>query len=110
MDCLFCGIVARSVPADVVYEDEHVLAFRDIRPQAPVHVLLIPKEHVARLADVTDAQLAGRLALAAARVAREAGHGDDFRLVVNSGAGAGQTVWHLHYHVLAGRPLTWPPG
>lgn len=110
MDCLFCGIVARTVPADIVYEDEHVLGFRDIRPQAPLHVLLVPKEHVARLADLEDVELAGRLALAGARVAREAGHADAFRLVVNNGEGSGQTVWHVHFHVLAGRPLAWPPG
>lgn len=108
--CLFCRIVAREVPAQVVHEDDAVLAFRDARPVAPFHVLVIPKRHVASLADA-DAALAGSVAAAAARVARESGQADGgYRVVTNVGADAGQSVPHLHFHVLAGRGLGWPPG
>ncbi|MGH2451077.1 MAG: histidine triad nucleotide-binding protein [Candidatus Limnocylindria bacterium] len=110
MPCLFCRIVAKEVPAAVVYDDDDVLAFRDIDPQAPLHVLVVPKRHVARVADLDDADLAGRLTLAAAAIAKAEGRADSFRLVVNSGAGAGQSVEHLHVHLLAGRPFSWPPG
>ncbi len=112
MSTLFSRIIAREIPADIVYEDADCLAFRDINPQAPVHVLLIPKLEIARLADAAPEHeaLLGRLMLAAGRVARQLGVGDAFRVVVNSGAGAGQTVFHLHLHILAGRPLHWPPG
>ncbi|HUG55774.1 MAG TPA: histidine triad nucleotide-binding protein [Candidatus Limnocylindrales bacterium] len=108
-DCLFCRIVAKEIPAAVVHEDEHVLAFRDIAPQAPLHVLVVPKRHVARVADIADAGLAGRLLIAAAAIAKAEGRAD-FRLVVNDGAAAGQSVAHVHVHVLAGRPFSWPPG
>ena len=109
--CLFCRIVRREIPAAVVAETDTVLAFRDVNPQAPLHALVIPKRHVASLAEADDAALVGELSLVAARVAREAGHGGSgFRTVVNTGADAGQTVHHLHLHVLAGRPLHWPPG
>jgi histidine triad (HIT) family protein len=112
MTTLFSKIIAREIPADIVYEDEQCLAFRDINPQAPVHVLLIPKREIAKLADAGegDAALLGHLMLAAGKVARQLGVGEAFRLVVNNGAGAGQTVFHLHLHLLAGRPLHWPPG
>ncbi len=112
MASLFSKIIAREIPADIVYEDAHCLAFRDINPQAPTHVLLIPKLEIARLADAGDADqvLLGHLLLAAGKVARQLGVGDAFRLVVNNGAEAGQTVFHLHLHILAGRPLRWPPG
>ncbi len=112
MTTLFSKIIAREIPANIVYEDEHCLAFRDINPQAPVHVLLIPKREIPKLADAGegDAALLGHLMLAAGRVARQLGVGEAFRLVVNNGAGAGQTVFHLHLHLLAGRPLHWPPG
>ncbi len=112
MDCLFCKIVAGEIPADKVYEDDEVLAFRDIAPQAPVHVLVIPKRHLAGPAAVEkeDAGLAGRLMAVAAEVARQEGVGEHFRLVVNNGAEAGQTVFHLHMHVLGGRRMEWPPG
>jgi histidine triad (HIT) family protein len=112
MTTLFSKIIAREIPADIVYEDEHCLAFRDINPQAPVHVLLIPKQEIPKLADAakSDQTLLGHLLLAAGRVARQLGVEDAFRLVVNNGAGAGQTVFHLHLHLLAGRPLHWPPG
>jgi histidine triad (HIT) family protein len=112
MATLFGKIVTREIPADIVYEDEHCLAFRDINPQAPTHVLLIPKHEIPRLADAgpADQLLLGHLLLAAGNVARQLGVGDAFRLVVNNGADAGQTVFHLHLHLLAGRPLHWPPG
>lgn len=112
MTTLFSKIIAREIPSDIVYEDEHCLAFRDINPQAPVHVLLIPKREIPKLADAAadDQALLGHLLLAAGRVARQLGVGEAFRLVVNNGAGAGQTVFHLHLHLLAGRPMHWPPG
>lgn len=112
MVTLFSKIIAREIPADIVYEDAHCLAFRDINPQAPVHVLLVPKQEIPRLADAGDADqaLLGHLLLAAGKVARQLGVSDAFRLVVNNGAEAGQTVFHLHLHILAGRPLRWPPG
>lgn len=112
MPTLFSRIIAREIPADIVYEDTHCLAFRDINPQAPTHVLLIPKQEIPRLADAGDADqvLLGHLLLAAGKVARQLGVEDAFRLVVNNGADAGQTVFHLHLHLLAGRPLRWPPG
>ncbi|MGH8606431.1 MAG: histidine triad nucleotide-binding protein [Gammaproteobacteria bacterium] len=111
-DTLFGKIIAREIAADIVYEDEHCLAFKDVHPQAPLHVLVIPKQAVATLADAKegDEALLGHLLLVANRVAREQGHGEAYRVVVNNGAGAGQSVFHLHLHVLAGRALTWPPG
>ncbi len=112
MPSLFSKIIAREIPADIVYEDEHCLAFRDINPHAPTHLLLIPKQEIPRLADAQpgDQTLMGHLLLAAGKVARQLGVGDAFRLVVNNGAEAGQTVFHLHLHILAGRPFKWPPG
>jgi histidine triad (HIT) family protein len=110
---LFEKIIAREIPADIVYEDEWCVAFRDIHPQAPTHVLVIPRDP---LPDVTSAgpehaELLGRVLLAAAAVARQLGVADDgYRLVLNNGEQAGQTVFHLHCHVLGGRPLSWPPG
>ena len=112
-DCIFCKIVAGGIPAQVVHSDERAVAFRDINPQAPVHVLVIPREHVESLNDagLADEGLLGHLLRVAARVANEQGVAESgFRTVVNTGAGAGQTVFHLHVHVLGGRPLTWPPG
>lgn len=112
-DCLFCKIAAGRIPAGVVYEDDLTLAFRDINPQAPVHVLVIPRAHVASLDEAADADeaLMGRLLLAAARVARQEGLAEGgYRTVINTGAGAGQSVFHIHLHVLGGRPLSWPPG
>lgn len=112
MATLFSRIITREIPADIVYEDTHCLAFRDINPQAPTHVLLIPKQEIPRLADAgaADQDLLGHLLLTAGKVARQLGVGDAFRLVVNNGAEAGQTVFHLHLHILAGRPMRWPPG
>ena len=109
---IFGRIIRREIPADIVYEDDSCLAFRDINPQAPIHVLLIPKKEIARLADAQpeDQALLGHLLLAANKVARQLGVQDAYRVVVNNGAGAGQSVLHLHLHILAGRPMRWPPG
>jgi histidine triad (HIT) family protein len=109
---LFTRIIEREIPADIIYEDEHCIAFRDINPQAPFHALVVPRKPIAMVADATaaDEVLLGKLLLAAAQVAREHGHGDAFRLAVNNGAAVGQTVFHLHVHVLAGRSFSWPPG
>ncbi len=109
---IFQRIIDREIPADIVYEDEHCLAFRDIQPQAPTHVLVIPKREVASLDDLTEADqaLAGHLLLVVPRVAAAAGLGGGYRTVVNCGRDAGQEVPHLHLHVLGGRPLDWPPG
>jgi histidine triad (HIT) family protein len=109
--CLFCRIVQREIPAQVIHEDEHTVAFRDIDPKAPTHVLVIPKVHVASLNEATDAAQLGRLMLVAAQLAKSEGISEDgYRTVVNSGANAGQTVFHVHLHLLGGRRLGWPPG
>lgn len=112
MSTIFGKIIRREIPADIVYEDEQCLAFRDVNPQAPTHVLLIPKREISMLAESVepDQALLGHLLLTAGKIARQLGVGDAFRLVVNNGAGAGQTVFHLHLHILAGRPMHWPPG
>jgi histidine triad (HIT) family protein len=112
MTTLFGKIIRREIPSDIVYEDEHCLAFRDVNPQAPTHVLLIPKKEIDRLsaAGGEDQALLGHLMLAAGKVARQLGVDDAFRLVVNNGAEAGQSVFHLHLHIIAGRPMGWPPG
>jgi histidine triad (HIT) family protein len=111
-ECVFCRVVAGQIPAAVVYENASVLAFRDLHPQAPTHVLVIPKKHLSTLLDAQeeDALLLGELQLAAIEVARAAGLESGFRLVTNCGEGAGQSVFHLHVHVLGGRALAWPPG
>ena len=110
-DTLFSKIAVGEIPADIVYEDEDVLAFRDIGPQAPTHILVIPRKPLAQLseAEPEDESLLGHLFLVARKVAKDEGL-EDFRLVVNNGAGAGQTVFHLHLHVLGGRQMRWPPG
>lgn len=113
MSCLFCKIVAGEIPATKVYEDDRVLAFNDITPQAPMHVLVVPKQHVATLNDLTqkDDELVGSMVRAAAAIAKERGFdGPGFRTVFNCNAQAGQTVFHIHLHVLGGRSLAWPPG
>lgn len=110
---LFEKIRDREIPADIVHEDDHCLAFRDISPQAPVHILVVPKKPVPRIAaaDNDDASLLGNLLIAAAAVARQQGIADSgFRLVINNGRDGGETVPHLHIHLLGGRPLDWPPG
>ena len=110
-DCLFCKIIAKQIPADILFEDDDVLAFRDVAPQAPVHFLVIPKKHIADPAALTadDEQLAGKLLRTGTKVARQEGI-HDFRLVFNNGVQAGQTVFHIHLHVLGGRDMSWPPG
>jgi histidine triad (HIT) family protein len=111
-DCLFCRIASRDVPAQLVLDRDDVLAFRDVNPQAPTHILVIPKEHIASLEAVGDhhGPLLSSLVAAANEVAREDGVAGGFRLVTNIGRAAGQSVDHLHLHVLGGRSLTWPPG
>lgn len=109
-DCLFCRIVAGRIPATIVYEDDDVMAINDVFPRAPFHVLVVPRKHVARLSELEDEPLGGQLLQAVRRVAVQGGVGDNFRLVVNNGDDAGQTVPHLHLHVLGGREFAWPPG
>lgn len=112
-NCLFCRVIAGKIPADIVYKDEQCLAFRDINPQAPVHLLVIPREHLKSLNEVAekDEELLGHLLLVAGRTAREQGIAESgYRTVINSGGDAGQSVFHLHLHVLGGRSLNWPPG
>lgn len=110
-DCLFCKIIQGDIPADTLYEDDEVLAFRDIAPAAPIHFLVIPKKHLSGPSAVTeeDEQLMGKLLRIGDQVAQQEGI-EQFRLVFNSGAEAGQTVFHIHMHVLGGRSLNWPPG
>jgi len=111
-DTIFAKIIRREVPAEIVYEDSRALAFKDVNPQAPVHLLVIPKEPIVSVGEAQEehGELLGHLMLVAQTVAREAGIGDAFRVVTNSGEGAGQSVFHLHLHVIGGRPLSWPPG
>ena len=110
-DCLFCRIARKEIPATIVVEDEHSVAFRDVNPQAPTHILVIPRTHVASLDDVRDPLLIARVMMMGAEVARREGIVEPgYRVVLNTNAGAGQSVFHLHAHVLGGRRLTWPPG
>lgn len=112
-DCLFCKMVSGEIQPDVVYEDEHVLAFRDMHPQAPVHVLVIPKAHISTLNDLDErhAEVMGRMFLAAKQVAKQEGIDESgFRTVMNCNGDGGQTVFHIHLHVLGGRGMAWPPG
>jgi histidine triad (HIT) family protein len=111
-DCLFCKIAAGDIPSDKLYEDDEIVAFRDVNPQAPVHVLIIPRKHLASLndAEAGDAALLGKLLLTAKRLAGELEVGQGYRVVNNCGASAGQSVFHVHVHLLAGRPMAWPPG
>jgi histidine triad (HIT) family protein len=112
-DCLFCRIASKEIPARIVYEDERILAFEDIRPQAPVHVLLIPKAHWASLNDVPEDEqgLFGEILLKAQEIARLKGIRESgYRIVLNTAADSGQEVLHLHFHILGGRRMTWPPG
>jgi histidine triad (HIT) family protein len=112
-DCLFCRIAKREIPASIVYEDDHVLAFNDINPQAATHVLVVPKRHIASLNDLQpgDDQIVGEIVRRAAAIAKERGLAErGFRTVFNTNREAGQTVFHIHLHLLAGRGLTWPPG
>ena len=112
-DCIFCKIAAKEVPVQPVYEDDEIIAFRDINPQAPVHVLVIPKKHIANLLEATeeDSLLLARIHTVIRRLAADLGVADEgFRLVVNTKDNGGQTVHHLHFHLLGGRFMTWPPG
>lgn len=109
-DCVFCRIVAGDIPAKIVYRDDHAIAFSDLDPKAPLHALVVPRAHVAKLSELDEVELGGQLLQAARRVAADAGYADDFRVVVNNGPSAGQSVWHLHLHVLGGRDFAWPPG
>ena len=111
-ETIFTKIINKEIPADIVHEDDLCLAFRDIRPQAPVHILIIPKKPLPQLNDATeaDSNLLGHILLVANKVAAEEGVADAYRLVMNNGAGAGQEIFHLHFHLMAGRSFTWPPG
>ncbi|AFY46584.1 HIT family hydrolase, diadenosine tetraphosphate hydrolase [Nostoc sp. PCC 7524] len=111
-ETIFSKIIRREIPANIVYEDDLALAFKDIHPQAPVHILVIPKQPIPKLADATpdDATLLGHLLLTVKRVAEEAGLQDGYRVVINTGNDGGQTVYHLHLHILGGRQMAWPPG
>jgi histidine triad (HIT) family protein len=111
--CLFCKIIAGEIPGNFVHQDERCVVIRDINPQAPTHVLVVPREHIESLDDASqkDEALLGHLLRVAARVANDEGHGESgYRTVINNGAGAGQSVFHLHVHLLGGRPMSWPPG
>ena len=112
-DCLFCKIINGDIPAKIRYQDDLVLVIEDISPQAPIHLLIVPKKHIATTLDVgpEDNNLIGHIYQVAAQMARESGIADDgFRVVNNCNDAGGQTVWHLHFHLLGGRDLTWPPG
>jgi histidine triad (HIT) family protein len=112
-NCIFCKIAARQIPSEILQESDRIVAFRDTDPKAPTHLLLIPKEHIASLADIEDrhGDMLADISQAAAHLARTEGIDDSgWRLVTNVGRGAGQSVFHLHFHLLGGRPMTWPPG
>ena len=110
--CIFCKIVAGDIPSEKVHEDEDVVAFRDLNPQAPVHVLVVPRKHIASLneADPGDRAVLGHLLLTTRKLAGQLGVGSGYRVVNNCGASAGQSVFHIHFHLLGGRPMGWPPG
>jgi histidine triad (HIT) family protein len=112
-DCLFCKLIAGQIPATIVYQNDHVVAFKDITPQAPTHVLVVPRRHIPSLNDLVPADdaLVGEMVRSAAAIARDNGHAaGGYRTVFNCNADAGQTVFHLHLHLLGGRTMTWPPG
>ncbi|MDQ1363273.1 MAG: histidine triad family protein [Pseudomonadota bacterium] len=112
-DCIFCKIAKGEIPSNVVFQNDDVLAFRDLNPQAPTHILVIPKKHIATTNDITpaDEALIGKMLLAAKQVAKDEGIAESgYRTVMNCNRGAGQTVFHIHLHVLGGRPMSWPPG
>lgn len=113
MDCLFCKIIKGEIPSEKVYEDEYVYAFNDISPTAPVHVLIVPKKHISTINDITedDSELIGKIYLAAKKIAKEKGIDEDgYRVITNCNKMAGQTVFHIHYHLIGGRELGWPAG
>ncbi|MEE4254689.1 MAG: histidine triad nucleotide-binding protein [Desulfuromusa sp.] len=112
-ECLFCKIIAGEIPASIIYEDPQLVVFNDIDPQAPQHVLIVPKKHIATTLDLTaqDNDLVGHIYQIAGKMARNLGFADDgFRVVNNCNEAGGQTVWHIHFHLLGGRSMTWPPG
>ncbi len=111
-DCLFCKIAQKKIPSTIVYEGESVLAFEDVNPQAPTHLLIISRRHIEMLANIKDedAGLIGEMHLVARRLAAERGLNEGYRTLFNNGSKAGQSVWHLHLHLLGGRPFRWPPG
>lgn len=112
-DCIFCKIIAGEIPGDIIYQDDDVLAFRDLNPQAPTHALVIPKKHISTINDIQsdDAELVGKMFLAAQKIAKADGIAEPgYRTVMNCNSGAGQTVFHIHLHVLGGRAMSWPPG
>jgi histidine triad (HIT) family protein len=112
-DCIFCKIIAGQIPSQKVFEDENLFCFRDINPQAPQHLLIVPKTHIAKLADLqpSDQAIMGKLIMTATKLAKDLGMDpQDYRLVINNGETAGQSVWHIHVHLLSGRPFHWPPG
>ncbi|TNF33038.1 MAG: histidine triad nucleotide-binding protein [Gammaproteobacteria bacterium] len=112
-DCIFCKIASGDIPANIVYQDDHVVAFRDLNPQAPTHILVIPRKHIANTNDLQmeDAELIGKMYLAAKHIAHEEGIAEKgYRTVLNCNRDAGQTVFHIHLHLLGGRPMSWPPG
>ncbi len=112
-DCIFCKIIKGEIPSEKVYENENVIAFKDINPAAPVHILIIPRKHISSINDIEemDSNIIGEIFLAAKEIARQLGIAEDgYRVVSNCGEKAGQTVMHLHYHLIGGRSLTWPPG
>lgn len=111
-ECIFCKIARGQIPATKVIDEDEIVAFRDLSPQAPQHILVIPRQHIGKLSEAQkeDRDLLGNLLLAAKGAAAAAGYPDDFRVVVNNGASAGQSVFHIHLHVLAGRDFAWPPG
>jgi histidine triad (HIT) family protein len=111
MSCLFCKIINKEIPSSLVYEDDKVLAFNDISPKAPVHILVIPKQHVTSVSELEDISVVSDLFAAMKKIAKDKGIEESgYRIVVNHGADAGQAVPHLHFHLLGGRPLSWPPG
>ena len=111
-NCIFCKIIDGQIPSDKVYDDEHVIAFRDINPQAPTHVVIVPRKHIPYIADMADSDepLIGHIIYVATRIARQEGLDQGFRIVVNNDEQAGQTVFHIHFHLLGGRAMQWPPG
>ena len=111
MDCLFCKIISGDIPCEKVYEDKDYFAFNDINPQSPFHILVIPKKHIGKVSEMSkdDSELVGGLLFVASNICREKSL-SDYRLVINNGAGAGQTVFHIHLHILGGRDMSWPPG
>jgi histidine triad (HIT) family protein len=112
-DCLFCKIIADEIPADIIHESPDAIAFRDINPQAPTHVLIVPRQHISTINDLdeSDTDTVGQLFLAARNIARQEGFAEDgYRVTMNCNAAAGQTVFHIHLHLLGGRNFTWPPG